>query len=132
MARTVKEWWGKTDNTPAPPRVRLRIFIREDGVCKLSGRRILVGEPWQLDHEVAIINGGKNRESNLFPVLVDKHKEKTRDDVAEKSRVAALAKSNAGIRKPSTLRSRNTFSVPAPKDRTVSKAIPRRPIYTEA
>lgn len=75
MARAVVEWIGKTDDTPAPPRVRLRIFIREDGVCKLSGRRILVGEPWQLDHEIAIINGGKNRESNLFPVLVDKHKE---------------------------------------------------------
>jgi 5-methylcytosine-specific restriction enzyme A len=98
MPRAVKEWCGKTDDSPAPPRVRLRIFQREKGICNFSGRKIQPGEPYQLDHRIAIINGGKNCESNLYPVLVDKHKEKTKLDLAEKSRIAKRAKSHVGIR----------------------------------
>lgn len=100
MSRPVKEWIGKTDSTPAPPRVRLRIFQREGGMCHLSGRKIHPGEPWQLDHKIALINGGRNCEENLYPVLVDKHKEKTKTDVAEKSRVADRAKSHTGAASP--------------------------------
>ena len=96
MARAVTEWIGKSDDTRAPPRVLLRIFLREGGICKISGRKIAPGERWQADHGVALINGGENRESNLFPVLIEPHKEKTRRDVAEKGRVAARAKSHIG------------------------------------
>lgn len=94
--RAVTEWIGKSADTKAPPRVLLRVFEREGGICHISGRKIMTGEPWQADHKIALINGGENRESNLFPALVDKHKEKTKADVAEKSRVASLAKSNIG------------------------------------
>ena len=97
MARTVKEWVGATDDTRAPPRVLRRIFDREGGRCHISGRAISPGEPWQADHKIALINGGENKESNMFPALVDKHKEKTRADVAEKSRVADRAKSHIGV-----------------------------------
>jgi 5-methylcytosine-specific restriction endonuclease McrA len=100
MSRAVKEWVGKTDDTPAPPRVRLRVFQRENGICHLSGRKIEAGEPWQLDHKIALINGGENRESNLFPALADKHKEKTKADVAEKAKVAATAKKHIGATRP--------------------------------
>lgn len=96
MARTVKEWVGATEDTRAPPRVLRRIFEREGGRCHLSGRVIAPGELWQADHKIALINGGMNCESNLFPALGDPHKEKTRADVAEKKRVAALALSNIG------------------------------------
>lgn len=102
MPRAVKEWIGKTPDTKAPPRVRLRILERENHTCYLSGRKILPGEPWQADHKIAIINGGENRETNLFPALVDKHAEKTKRDVAEKAHRDALAKSHAGIKSAST------------------------------
>lgn len=85
--REVEEWIGKTDDTRAPPHVRLRVFNREDGRCHISGRKIRPGEPWDLDHKKALCNGGENRESNLFPALRDKHKEKTADDVAERALV---------------------------------------------
>ena len=100
MPRAVAEWRGKTPDTPAPPRVRLRVFQRENGVCYLSGRKIQPGEPWQLEHKIALINGGENRETNLFPALVDKHKEKTRADLAEKSKVADKAKKHVGAVRP--------------------------------
>jgi 5-methylcytosine-specific restriction enzyme A len=98
MTRAVPEWIGANDDAKAPPRVLLRIFERENGICHISGRKIQPGEPWQADHKIALINGGENKESNLYPALVDKHKEKTALDVAEKSRVADRAKSHRGIK----------------------------------
>ncbi len=102
MSRSVKEWVGKTDDTKPPPRVLLRIFEREQGVCHISGRKIMPGEKWQADHKIALINGGENRESNLFPALVGPHATKTKEDVAEKAHVAALAKSHLGASAPSS------------------------------
>ncbi len=100
MARAVPEWIGKTDDSKPPPRVLLRIFQREGGVCHISGRKIAPGEMWQAEHKIALVNGGENRESNLFPALVGPHKEKTKRDLAEKSRVAARAKSHLGATRP--------------------------------
>ncbi len=87
MARTVDEWIGKTDDSVPPPRVRLRVFEAYQGRCYRSGRKIMAGDKWQLDHIKAIINGGENRESNLAPILDDAHKVKTREDLDEKSKV---------------------------------------------
>lgn len=98
MSRSTKEWVGKTQDSRPPPRVRARVFVRENGMCHLSGRKIQPGELWDLDHKVALINGGENRESNLFPALRDKHKEKTKSDVAEKAKIAKRANSHLGIK----------------------------------
>jgi 5-methylcytosine-specific restriction protein A len=101
MTRSVPEWIGKTDDTPIPPRVRLRVFDRWHGVCHISGRRIYPGDAWQCDHIVALVNGGSHCESNLAPALTEPHLGKTKEDVAEKSRVARKRKSHLGIKKPS-------------------------------
>lgn len=87
-SRSVPEWIGATPDAKVPPRVRARIFLRENGRCHLSGRLIRPGDQWDLDHKVALINGGQHREANLFPALRDKHREKTAEDVAIKSKVA--------------------------------------------
>lgn len=100
MARSVPEWWGATDDTPVPPRVRLRVFERWKGKDHTTGRKIMPGEPWQTDHIVALVNGGENRESNLAPILVDKHKDKTARDVEEKSRIAEKRAKHIGVIKP--------------------------------
>ena len=100
--RTVKEWIGKTPDSKPPPRVRLRVFERDNGVCHISGRKIQSGDAWDLDHVIALINwtgeGHGNRESNLAPVLRDKHREKTRADVALKSKAATVRKKHLGIK----------------------------------
>lgn len=100
MTRSVPEWVGKTDDAPIPPRVRVRVFEVHGGICYRSGRRIRPGDAWECDHIVAIINGGSNRESNLAPILLDPHKSKSREDVAEKSRVARKRKAHLGLKKP--------------------------------
>lgn len=102
MARSTDEWIGATDDTPIPPRVRLRVFERDGGRCHISGRKIQAGEAWDCDHVVALINGGENRESNLAPALRDKHREKTAFDVAEKAKVARIRAKHLGIAKPKT------------------------------
>lgn len=96
MARTVEEWIGKDDNTPVPPRVRVRVFEAHEGRCHRSGRKIRAGEAWQCDHVLAIINGGQNRESNLAPILTDPHKEKTAEDVRIKAKTARTKAKHLG------------------------------------
>lgn len=124
MARSVPEWIGKTDDAKVPPRVRLRIFEREGGKCHLSGREIRPGDLWDLDHGQALINGGEHRESNLFPALRDKHREKTREDVAAKAKTAAVRSKHLGIRPPPQLRSPG---FPArPKQRTATTPLTKR------
>lgn len=99
--RSVDEWIGKTDDAKVPPRVKLRIFESYGGHCYLSGRKIGPADKWEIEHIVALCNGGENRESNLAPALKDKHKEKTANDVAEKSRVSRKRSKHLGAKRKS-------------------------------
>lgn len=96
MTRELPIWRGKTDDEMPPPRVRLRIFQAHGGRCYRSGRLIRAGDKWALDHVLAIINGGKNDELNLAPILDDSHKEKTAEDMAIKSKTYRMAAKNNG------------------------------------
>lgn len=99
MTRATDEWFGRTDDAAIPPRIRLRVWARCDGRCQCGcNRRITVGESWQVDHTVALINGGGNRESNLRIILTEHHKEKTAEDVATKSKVASIRAKHIGIK----------------------------------
>lgn len=97
MSRAVPEWIGKTPNTPAPPRVRARVFEAYGGRCYLSKRLIRAGDKWELEHVLALVNGGENRESNLAPALADPHREKTDADLKTKSKTARIRAKHLGI-----------------------------------
>lgn len=97
--RKTNEWIGKSLDTPAPPRVRLRVFDAHNGKCALTGRKIMPGDVWELDHKQALTNGGENRESNLQPVLKDAHKAKTARDVAQKSKDRRVRAKHLSIHK---------------------------------
>ena len=99
MSRSLPEWKGKTDDTPVPPRVRLRVFNRYLGVCYLSGKTIRIGDAWEIEHIVALSNGGEHRESNMAPALVEPHKAKTKRDRAVKAKTDRVRKKHFGIRK---------------------------------
>jgi 5-methylcytosine-specific restriction protein A len=124
MTRALPEWIGSSDDAKVPPRVRLRIFDRENGRCWISGRKIMPGDLWDLDHKVALINGGEHRESNLFPALRDKHREKTAEDVAEKAEIYAVRSKHVLPRQPSKWQSRG-FPKREPAH-TATRAISRR------
>ncbi len=97
--RAVAVWIGKNDDTPAPHRVRLRIFEAYEGRCQCGcGRKILAGEQWDLDHYVALANGGANSELNMRPLLREHHKEKSLVDLAAKSKTYKTKSRHLGIR----------------------------------
>lgn len=100
MTRAVPEWIGATPDTPAPPRVRLRVFEAYGGICALTGRKITPADKWELDHATALVNGGENRESNLQPVLSDAHKRKTAEDVATKAKDRRVRAKHIGAKAP--------------------------------
>ena len=122
--RSTPEWIGKTDDAAIPRRVRLRVFERHGGYCHLSGRKIRAGEPWDLDHIVALVNGGSHRESNLAPALRSKHRKKTASDVAEKSTVARKRAKHLGIRSNRAKIQSRGFSK-RPPQRTATRPVRR-------
>lgn len=104
MTRALPEWIGLTPDAKVPDRVRLRIFRAYGGRCQCGcGRLIAVGERWDAEDEVAIINGGQRREKNLRPFLTEHHPQKTARDVAVKSKTYRMAAKHRGIRKPRSI-----------------------------
>lgn len=101
MSRAVALWIGRTDDTPAPPRVRLRVWDRCAGKCHRCARKIPVGDAWILEHLIALINGGTNSEDNLCLTCSWCKPLKDAEDVAEKSKVAAVRVKHLLPRQPS-------------------------------
>jgi 5-methylcytosine-specific restriction enzyme A len=125
MTRSVPEWIGAAPDAKVPPRVRLRIFERHNGVCHIARRKINAGEPWDCDHIVALCNGGEHRELNLAPALRDKHREKTREDVAEKAETYRKRSKHLGLKPARQKLQSRGFSRVEPQ-RTASRPIERR------
>ena len=100
MTRATPEWIGKTPDSAIPPRVRLRVFEAYGGICALSARKICPADKWECDHRIALANGGEHRESNLQPVLAEAHREKTREDVRTKAKIARVRKKHLGLDRP--------------------------------
>lgn len=99
MSRSTPEWIGATDDTAIPSRVKMRIWFKHDGICAgKCKRKLRAGDEPQYDHIVALCNGGQNRESNFQLLCAWCHKEKTGDDVAEKSLVYRKQLSHGGIK----------------------------------
>jgi len=99
--RSVPEWIGKTPDTPIPERVKIRIFERCGGRCHRTGWKLMPGDDIDYDHIIALCNGGENRESNLAPILREKHREKTAEDVRVKSKIARVKAKHLGLAPPS-------------------------------
>lgn len=97
--RTNAEWIGKTDDTAVPDHVRLRVFDTFNGVCGICTVKIR-GRRWVCDHRKALVNGGENRENNLWPIHEEcDRKVKTPADVAEKSINNRVRSKHLGITK---------------------------------
>lgn len=98
MSRSTPEWIGASPDAKIPPRVRLRVFERDNGACQCGCTiKIRPGDIWQTDHIIALANGGKNIESNLRTLLANHHKIKTAQDVAEKAKVYRKRAKHLGL-----------------------------------
>ena len=98
ISRELPEWIGSGPDAAIPPRVRVRIFMKAEGRCAECGRPLAFGK-WAMDHIIALANGGEHREKNLQPLCVSPcHADKTKTDVAEKSKIAAVRAKHIGIK----------------------------------
>jgi 5-methylcytosine-specific restriction protein A len=131
MSRAVDEWIATHDDQRVPPRVRLRVFERENGICHISGRKIATGEAWELEHKVSLILGGEHRETNLFPALAAPHREKTSAEMQVKSKIAKVRKKHLGITKPAGNIKSPGFVKPAKPERVGKTPLPPRPLYRQ-
>jgi len=128
--RTVKEWIGKTPDTPAPPRVKLRVLLTYDRKDYITGQPIRPGDEYEIDHIIAICNGGENRESNLAPVLVATHKEKTRRDRKAKQKADNIIKRDYGMKAPPARKIQGRGFQKTRKQRPApAKVLPPKPLY---
>ena len=110
MTRSVNKWIGRHDDETIPARVKVRVFHRYGGVCPKCTRKM---EPskWQCDHIIALVNGGKHEEANLQPLCTSPcHSQKTKEDVAQKSKDYRVRAKHNGIKKPRTIRSWRKFN----------------------
>lgn len=101
MSREVEEWRGKTDDSAIPPRVKLRVWTRCEGKCALTGRKLRPGDLHDIDHILALANGGEHRETNLQLVSREAHKVKTAADVATRAKTDRTRAKHLGIKTPS-------------------------------
>lgn len=97
MGRSVPEWIGKTPNSQPPKSVKDRIFLRQNGRCALSGRKIRPGDETHLDHITPLKDGGKNVESNLQLVLATPHREKTAAENKSRAKERRLRLKHNGL-----------------------------------
>lgn len=97
MARALPEWIGRTDDSAVPPRVKLRVWDREDGKCHLCRRDIPSDDAWIIEHRQAIILGGANAEKNLCLTCSWCKPIKDAEDVAAKAKTAAVRSRHLGI-----------------------------------
>jgi len=99
MTRAVPEWIGKTDDSRIPARVRVRVFMAQDGLCAECRRKMaMAGEPFEVDHIQALVLGGENRESNLRALCGPCHRPKTAQDVAQKAVEARKRAKHLGVK----------------------------------
>jgi 5-methylcytosine-specific restriction endonuclease McrA len=87
------------------PKRRLKIWTASNGLCWLCGKLVRFEEA-ELDHKIALINGGSDGDDNIAPAHPNCHRAKYGSDIATGSKIKRLLKREAGIKKPSRLKSR--------------------------
>ncbi len=97
--RSVPEWVADHPDQAIPPRVKLRVFDRCGGRCAITGVKVSPGK-FDFDHTVSLAMGGRHAEDNLQLVSREAHREKTKADVAMKSKAERVRKKHLGLWPP--------------------------------
>lgn len=81
---------------------KLRVFEAHRGICHLCGRRIIAGEPWDVEHVRALALGGADDDANTAPAHRRCHAEKTPEDVSRIAKAKRVKARHLGIAKAKT------------------------------
>lgn len=109
------------------------LFKAHKGRCHLCDGLIHAGEAWERSHPIPLACGGADDETNWAPAHKKCHRVHTSTvDAPTIAKVRRQYQAHIGASRPSgTLRSRG-FPPSPPRDKTLTKSVPRRDIYVEA
>lgn len=133
MARTVKEWIGKTADSKIPASVKDRIREQQLNRCALSGIEFDQKNKPEFDHKTPLWLGGEHKESNLHAITKAEHAKKTSVEAKVRSKVNSVRQKHFGTKKPSSKLSGRK----SPKPEMTKKLPPRtrdifgRPIHQD-
>jgi 5-methylcytosine-specific restriction protein A len=91
---------------PPTPRSKMtrtkaaRIFLAWDGRCGRCGLDIRQGEPYEIDHPLALALGGSDVESKLQPLHLRCHADKDRRAIAKRDRIVTQGWAGKAKRRP--------------------------------
>lgn len=131
MPRAVKEWIGKTDDTPPSTACKRRIVARQNDCCALTGLPFDEKNKPRFDHKVPLWLGGENRERNLQALRDEEaHKPKTKAEAKVRAKVHANIDARFGLRddKPA-FQSRPFAKSPKAANRQPKASLPYRPLF---
>lgn len=94
--RDVEEWIGRNANAHVPDTIRDRVFQRAKGRCHISGRKVMPGERWELEHIKPLSMGGEHRERNLAPALATEHRIKTATEATDRAKADRIRRKANG------------------------------------
>lgn len=94
--RSLKEWIGSSPDAKVPQKVIDRVWLRAKGRCHLSGRKIMPGDVWEVEHVKPLSMGGENRETNLAPALKNEHKQKTAEEAGDRAKADRIRRKHLG------------------------------------
>jgi 5-methylcytosine-specific restriction enzyme A len=82
------------------PLRRARIFDAAGGVCHICDLRILAGEPWEVEHVIALEISGDDSDGNLRPAHVACHRAKTAEDAGRIAKAKRVRAKHIGAHRP--------------------------------
>jgi 5-methylcytosine-specific restriction protein A len=139
MARTVKEWIGRTADSKIPDSVKSRIREKQDQKCAISERPFQTGDMIEYDHVIPLRDwigeGHGNREGNLQAILAAKHKIKTAIENSKRAKVKRTKMKHEGTKRPKQSMQSAPFARSEKAERKANRApkpsLPPRQIYQE-
>jgi 5-methylcytosine-specific restriction endonuclease McrA len=96
-ARTVPEWSSDNPDAAIPKAVKARVWLRCEGKCALSGRKLGPGDAVDFDHITPLSMGGRHAEGNLQLVCRDAHREKTAEEAAPRAKADRIFAKHNGL-----------------------------------
>lgn len=99
MARTVREWIGKTDDSMPWKNVRDRISLRSGDACATCRKPFGPTNRARCDHIVPLADEGENRESNLQMLCTECHKAKTSTEAVARAKTRSIRAKHLGLDK---------------------------------
>lgn len=94
--RAIPEWIADHPDQAIPARVKVRILERFNTRCAITGTKLRPGA-YEFDHIVPLSMKGGHRESNLHPILTEKHREKTAAEAGVRAKADRIRAKHLGV-----------------------------------